>query len=108
MSKGTYKLIGAIDQRTGINVTKRLNGVVHYGHLFLVPGKLYEIEDADDALFINSLKEKTVTKDRTNTLMERLDKFGIKYELGERKCCGGRITKTVTYHIIEVTDNENT
>ncbi len=108
MSKGTYKLIDAIDQRTGVNVTKRVNGVIHYGHLFLMPGKLYEIEDTDDELFIKSLKDKTVTKDVTNSLIERLDAFGINYQQGQRRCCGGRITKTVTYHIIEVKEDENT
>lgn len=107
MSKGTYKLIDAIDQRTGINVTKKVSGVVHYGHLFLVPGKLYEIEDSDDELFVRSLKDKTVTKDVTEALIQRLEKFGVDYDLGQRKCCGGRITKTVTYHIVEVKLNED-
>lgn len=108
MSKGTYKLIDAIDQRTGINVTKRKAGVIHYGHLFLMPGKLYEIEDSDDELFIKSLLGRTVTKDVTEVLIQRLDKFKIPYELGERRCCGGRITKTVTYRIVEVKLNEDT
>ncbi|GCF92496.1 hypothetical protein NRIC_03870 [Enterococcus florum] len=106
MIKGTYKLIDAIDQRTTVNVAKRLNGVVHYGHLPLLPGKVYELED--DELFLNSLKSLSVTKDSTKPLIEKLESYGVDFKEGSRTCCGGRVTKTVTYNIIEVNQSEDT
>ena len=103
MAKGNkyFKLIDAIDTQMTLNVAKKQNGFVKYGHITLQPGARYEL--TDDVIFKESLKGARVKKAYSKELEEVLKKHNIPYEEIYCKTCGGR-TKKLSYAIVEVVE----
>lgn len=96
-----YKLIDAIDTLTKINVARKVNGIVRYGHVSLNPGVKYEL--GDDEVFVNSLRSVTTQKPYSKELISILESYGVPYEEKFCRTCGGKVKK-IAYNVVEVVE----
>lgn len=85
--------------------TKVINGksiVTYSNYMRLAPNTIYESDDEAMLMFFREHKRKV----RHNAELERaLKENGVPYELEMCRSCGGRVKK-ISYHPIEVMDNE--
>ena len=85
--------------------TKVINGksiVTYSNYMRLAPNTIYESDDEAMLTFFRNHKRKV----RYNAELERaLKENGVPYETEMCRSCGGRVKK-ISYHPIEVMDNE--
>lgn len=94
-----FKLIDVIDTPTTLNVARRQDGVVKYGHVRLEPGKKYVLDH--DEVLEKSLQGAAIKEPYSRELVEKLNKHQIPYEEVYCHTCGGR-TRKISYVIVEV------
>lgn len=95
-----YKLISAIDVPMTLNVATLSNGYTKYGHIRLIPGKIYELPENDPPL-VNSLRKAKLKKNYSVELEEALKKTNTPYEVKMCQSCGGRVKK-IEYSVVEI------
>ena len=95
-----YKLVGAIDVPMTLNVATLSNGYKKYGHIRIMPGKVYELPENDPPL-VNSLKKAKLKKNYSVDIEQALIKAGVPYEVKMCASCGGRVKK-IEYPVVEI------
>ena len=95
-----YKLISAIDVPMTLNVATLSNGYTKYGHIRLIPGKIYELPENDPPL-VNSLRKAKLKKNYSIELEQALTDAGVDFEVKMCPSCGGRVKK-IEYPVVEI------
>lgn len=96
---GYFKLIGAVNVATTLNVIRTVNGRNQYAHMKLLPGVKYELED--DEAFLKSIMSAKVQKRYTKELEQLLIDNNVEYDKKMCASCGGKVMNLV-YNIIDV------
>lgn len=96
-----FRLVGAINTRTTLNIAHNDNGKTAYTHIQLEPGIKYDLQE--DELFIRSLRSAKIEKRYSDQLVKELNDLEINYTEHYCRSCGGK-AKRVSYSAIEIID----